>query len=427
MRVALFIILPYPSHYHASYGLAREYQRRGYRIVFTGRAQHRDSVESQGYEFRCLTYTIGYQIGTLKGFATSLLISLLNRKDVAKRYREWYGSIMEVRQLCAHYRPERIFIDAHLGHYYLYLFKYRASVTMISTKLLTRRSPGLPPLNSFHVPQDTVWSRVFSEWLWMKYVGRVMLRDVVRRVAFLGRDERYFQRRLCRKLGLRWNAVFERQNAFFLGLKNVPTIVLGDERLEFARKKRFPQVTYQHWPIQRNEDTYWSDQYRTVREKIQILKSQAGYQVIYCSFGTLSGLNRKKVLDFLPKLIAAVREESVILMIATGGLRLDLEISNGRVFLLPQVPQLDMLSLSDLMIAHGGHNSIKECLQAEVPMLVYPLNLKIDQPGNAVRVYRAGYGMFGKMGKDSSTEIRRKIKCCLRMKENRRLTTKNAI
>ena len=417
MRTVLFIIMPYPSHYHASYGLAQEYKNKGFQVVFTGSSHLKNHIEQQGYEFCAMSYVPNHQIRTIKGFVSSFLISLLDKKDVVKRYWKWYNRVTEVRKLCEHYCPEQLFIDAHLDHYYLYLFDYQACTTIISTKLSTRKSPGLPPLNSFHVPKDTVWSRWFSEWLWVNYFGSIVLRNFIKRVAFLNRDERYFRRRLCRKLGLRWNDVFERQNTFFLGLKNVPTIILGDERLEFARKKRFPQVTYRHWPIQRNETAYWSDQYQTTRERIQTLKNQADYRVLYCSFGSLGGLDRRRVISFLPKLIAAVRGENIVLVIATGGMNHNLDISSDTVFVLPRVPQLDILSLSDMMITHGGHNSVKECLQAGVPMLVYPLNLKIDQPGNAVRVYAAGYGVFGKMDQDSSKEILDKVHGVLAMKK----------
>ena len=152
MQVALFIILPYPSHYHASYGLAREYQQLGFRVIFTGYPHLKDHVEQQGYEFCSMAYTTEYQVRTVKGFVSSLLISLLNRKDLTKRYREWYRSVVEVRKLCADYQPERLFIDAHLGHYYLYLFEYRSRIALLSTKLSTQsqgrptrqRAKGLP-------------------------------------------------------------------------------------------------------------------------------------------------------------------------------------------------------------------------------------------------------------------------------------------
>ena len=427
MKTALFIILPYPSHYHASFGLAQELQQQGFRVIFTGYPHLKNLVEQQGYEFRSMSYTLEHQVRSVKGFVSSFLISLLDKKAVAKRYREWYRSVVEVRSLCAYYRPDQLLIDAHLGHYYLYLFDYQKYITILSTKLSTRKSSGLPPLNSFHIPKNTIWSRFLCEFLWFEYVNIVALQNLIKRIAFLGKEENYFQRRLCKKHGLRWKDIFEKQNTFFVGLKNAPTIILGSEQLEFTRKKRFPEVTYRHWPIQRNEATYWSDQYQTVRESIQTLKNQTDYRVVYCSFGTLSGLNRKQVIAFLPKLIAAVRGDNIMLVIATGGMNHNLDSSSDTVFVLPQVPQLDMLSLSDLMITHGGHNSVKECLQASVPMLVYPLNLKVDQPGNAVRVYKAGYGLFGRIHRDSSVDIRRKMNVVLEMKKDKQSVMNNAL
>ena len=417
MKTVLFIILPYPSHYNASFGLARDYQSRGFQVVFTGYAHLQDHVEQQGYAFCSMHYTTEYQVRSLKNLVSSFLISLLERKDVAKRYREWYGSVVEVRKLCEHYHPEQILIDAHLSHYYLYLFDYRKMITMLSTKLSTKKSPGLPPLNSFYVPNDTRLSHLICEYLWIKYTTGIGFKNLKKKIAFLSKDEVYFQKRLCKQYHLCWHDVFEQQNTFFIGLKNVPTVILGSEALDFPRKRPSPYESYKLLPIQRNEEASFSDQYRIVREKLQTLKDQANASVIYCSFGTLSRLNSKSVSNFIRKLVVAIQQQNVALVIATGGLPLRLDAGGERLFVLKQVPQLDMLSLSDMMITHGGHNSIKECLQAQVPMLIYPLNLKVDQPGNAVRVYAAGYGLFGKMDQDSSKEMLNKVHGVLAMKK----------
>jgi zeaxanthin glucosyltransferase len=49
----------------------------------------------------------------------------------------------------------------------------------------------------------------------------------------------------------------------------------------------------------------------------------------------------------------------------------------------PWIPQLTLLRHAAVMVHHGGLNSIMECVQREVPMVILPCAR--DQPGNAVR------------------------------------------
>lgn len=419
MKTVLFIILPYPSHYNACFGLAHELKKRAYRVVFTGYPHLQSHVEQQGFEFCRINYTTEYSVKTFKNFISHLFLATLDQKDVVKRYRFWYRSVIEIRKVYMEYRPEKIFIDAHLSHYYLYLYKYRNSITILSTKLSTKKSPGLPPLNSFYVPKDTAFSRTICALLWKRHTIKTEIRQWISKVAFLGRDEVYFQKRLCKKYGLLWQDVFEKQNIAFIGLKNVPTIILGTEALEFAQRKKLPHEQYINFPIERNEAKYFSDEYERVKATILALKLNANCRIIYCSFGTVINSDYKKVTPFIQKLIdMVVPHDNLILVTSTASLHLDISLKSGHIFILKQVPQLDMLRNCDMMITHGGHNSIKECLQARVPMLVYPLNKKVDQPGNAVRVYVNGYGLFGKIDKDIPEVIYDKINRVLSIKED---------
>lgn len=419
MRTVLFIILPFPSHCNACFSLAQEFRNHRFRIIFTGEPYLKEHIEKQGYVFCSMKYTSEYNVQTIGGFVAFFLRSLLDKRDVKERYRVWYESVFEIRKICKQYLPEHIFIDAHLGHYYLYLLKYKQSITILSTELSTKKSFGLPPLNSFYIPKSTALSKAYCEILWTKYIIATELRRLKNKMAFLGRDELSFQDRLCQKHKVQWNSIFERWNTFFIGLKEAPTIILGSKMLEFPTKELFPNEEYLQLPIWRNEDDWFTPRYEKTRKRIRNLRNSIGCAVIYCAFGTLSYNNIQIVSSFITRLITAVaNRKDLVLVISTGGAKLSLKAYSDNVFLLERVPQLDILSYSTMMITHGGHNSIKECLQAKVPMLVYPLNTKIDQPGNAVRVYINGYGLFGKINKDTSKEILRKIDQVLLTRNN---------
>jgi MGT family glycosyltransferase len=61
------------------------------------------------------------------------------------------------------------------------------------------------------------------------------------------------------------------------------------------------------------------------------------------------------------------------------------------VHIFRRVPQVPLLSLVDLVITHGGNNTVQECLSAGRPMVVIPFGG--DQIANARRVERLGAGV----------------------------------
>jgi MGT family glycosyltransferase len=67
------------------------------------------------------------------------------------------------------------------------------------------------------------------------------------------------------------------------------------------------------------------------------------------------------------------------------------------------VPQLAVLSRSQIMITHAGIGSVKECIMMTVPMLLFPLMR--DQFECASRVSQRGLGIVGNLATVSHTEV----------------------
>lgn len=76
----------------------------------------------------------------------------------------------------------------------------------------------------------------------------------------------------------------------------------------------------------------------------------------------------------------------------------------ANVLVVPRVPQLALLPLVDLVVAHGGHNTVCEALGAGVPLVLAAV--RDDQPFVADQVVRAGAGIRVKFHRVGAPELR---------------------
>lgn len=108
---------------------------------------------------------------------------------------------------------------------------------------------------------------------------------------------------------------------------------------------------------------------------------------IYASLGSFfSGRS-----DILRMLVSAFRDQDVELVLATGITpRSELGAIPDNWILSDYLPQPALIPTSDLVITHGGNNTVTEALTAGVPMLVGPLST--DQFSAAADIESAGLG-----------------------------------
>ncbi|KAI8989210.1 UDP-Glycosyltransferase/glycogen phosphorylase [Trametes punicea] len=120
------------------------------------------------------------------------------------------------------------------------------------------------------------------------------------------------------------------------------------------------------------------------------LKTRGEKSIIYVSFGSLWW-----PLD-LPKLVAALQvfvEQKIPFIIALSSPVANLPDDfvqklkeNSDVYLGDWLPQQAILDHPALgwCLTHGGHNTVLECINSGVPMIVWPIT--VDQPPNAVHL-----------------------------------------
>ena len=124
------------------------------------------------------------------------------------------------------------------------------------------------------------------------------------------------------------------------------------------------------------------------REKQEFDFMKKNRPVIYISLGTIV----KGAASFFKMCIEAFEHEDVDVIISTGN-RFNLNKLKHvpeNIHLYPQVPQLQVLKMSDVFVSHGGMNSISEAFVYSVPLVVIPFSS--DQPINAECVEKMGAG-----------------------------------
>lgn len=117
------------------------------------------------------------------------------------------------------------------------------------------------------------------------------------------------------------------------------------------------------------------------------LEQMSGRPVILVSIGTTFDHTYKK--EFFSKVIEAFEQEKLTVVVVSDPSLFDKWPDNFIVQ--QQVPQLELLSYLDLVVCHGGHNTVCETLTNGLPMVVIPI--AYDQSHVAGRVVRTGAGL----------------------------------
>ena len=412
MKTVLFLLLPIPSHYYPTFGIARLLQQRGYRIIYMGKPQLQEVVEREGFNFEVLVYAEEFVIRRLKVAVGLFLKSRLDASYTRDRYREFLLKNRLFEQAIVRLKPHIVFLDDTLGLYYP-IIAGKAAVVQLSTKLSPRKQAGVPPLNCFWEPWNSYTADWIVKWYWFWHIQKRRLKNQIQWFVFNGRHDSYFQQKYDRKRSARWADVRDEKASLYDGLKNVPAIVLAPIELEFAWTKPHMHEVYMALPTIRNEQTRFSGSYEDILTKLLNLQNSHNIKIIYVSLGSLSHCKPTIARRFLINVITALRGMvDIQVIISTGDIELGPIFTSTNIHLLPTIPQLHLLPFCDLMITHGGLGTIKECLEAGVPMLIYPLNKRIDQPGNSARVVSRQFGLRGRI-KDSPMSIQQKVKILL--------------
>lgn len=107
--------------------------------------------------------------------------------------------------------------------------------------------------------------------------------------------------------------------------------------------------------------------------------------LVYFSLGSLGGAD----VDLMNRIIGVLAKLPIRVIVSKGPRHDEIELAEN-MFGAEFLPQTTILPLVDLVITHGGNNTVTESLHFGKPMVLLPLFW--DQYDNAQRVHEKGFG-----------------------------------
>ncbi|RKN76904.1 glycosyltransferase [Ulvibacterium marinum] len=404
----LFVIQPFLSHYYPVFGLAHTYAGHGEKVIFTATAPLIKTVQDEGFECKEFEYLSEYIIKNYKSFLGLFLKSLISKTYYLERKDEFENAFRRTQELIKEYKPTHVYIDQSMSEYYFFFRPFVPNITIVHTKVYSGKTRGIPPMTSSFIPRTGILSKMKISYLWFKELFKQRFREMILKIAFLGKDETFLWKEHCKKYGMDWKKQVDLKHSLNRGIKSVENLILLPNELEFPTFKLPKHVHFFEKVSSKNESAYYTSDYLDLKREYLL---GTNFKVIYMAFGTLA--QGPKVTNFFNSVISIVEELSgTILIISKGNHTMELKNADN-VFTFDYLPQQDVLSHTNLFITHGGLGSVKEAFHHNVPMLVVPMNKFIDQNGNAARVKANGLGDSLDIDKYSETEVKEKIKMLL--------------
>lgn len=394
MEKVIFLVYHGMGHLNACLGLARSLKSQ-FQVTLACDSFFENYVKAQGFYFHGLNsvpFGLGFEKWKVNNLKRSFrLVHELKYRKEDELYRLRYQDLMKLLHF---WKPNYVLIDSLQSTDFIVIFnelkRRRIKVAFIQTMLSTVIAKGYPELNNPYNPQRPMAVRNFqkkAEWQWK-------LTSLLAKIKYLGYDNQFLVKRNFKRNNLPVRYYSKKRSVAGRAFNHVPELILAPEEFEYENYNRQSYQFHVGFALDNQRTEISDSRYLEVLEKIQRNVTECNHFLIYCSFGTVRPTTVKPLKTLLSKIVTLVSQKNRFSLIISSSVFNEFE--NGtNIFVLGAVPQVDLLNYVNIFITHGGLNSIKESINAEVPMIVYPVDTNHDQVGNAARVSYHGLGMMG--------------------------------
>jgi zeaxanthin glucosyltransferase len=429
MGVIIFKASPIASHYNATFKIGHALKNEyGHEVIYIGNDSFSDNVEANGFRYISIgpSYKKMPSLGIMaiwphtsmekgKSFLAKLLIRLAHKRSTYRSIKNRIQAINEeeIERFFQSIKPDLVLLDTFYFYEVPFLYKYNIPFAIYQTKFSTIKETGLPPLTSRHVPTESKLNQIYCEFLWLLTYQASFFRKLISKMISVNGDDYSEFSASLKKMSFPRNDI-KLKRIFNPGFTNYWEFILSPLDFDFKRKKNPFQIAMGPCVDMTRKETDFDYRFLGFKKKNLVSIKRDNKKIVYCSLGSIPDTHSKYCLNFYRNLVSCAKKNKNLVLVLAVGLQhsepdfLGLEAINN-IFIFQKVPQLDILKYCDLMITHGGMQSLTECIYSEVPMIVYPLNSRWDQNGNSSRVVYHKIGLRGNLRWDSERRIARKI------------------
>lgn len=405
MQRVVFIVYHGMGHFNACFKMARILQR-DYEVHFAGVEFFKRYVSAQGFPYhplKSVPFGMGFEywVNSLKKKKNIFLSSLRDRyRDTLYFHRE-----QELHALLDALSPAAVLIDAFQVSDFIVLYPYLKDkpikLALVHITLPTVIHWNCPPINTLLLPSQKTMSKISAAW----FLFIRILKSMATKIKYFGPDNSYIINRR-RKNNNVPDRYFSRKAALVEPvLQHITEFIFSTREFDFKENMVSPFQHYVGYMVDKNRINIADEKYLHFIPAFKERLSTHKRPVIYCSFGTVKSKQRLSVERFIKRLIQVCAKNDYTLIVSGGGQAMDIKHASPDIYFFQNVPQPEVLSVSDVFITHGGLNSVKEAILAEVPMLVYIVNSYQDQKGNSSRILFHQIGLRGNLKNDTDQDI----------------------
>ena len=316
------------------------------------------------------------------------------------------GFVDSVRGLA----PDLVVVNGEMHEHVIAASSAGVPVALMNSFVSIWRHPGIPPPHHLAAP-GVGWkgSRPGAALLWLALRLRKRARRVAQALRRAGCDRVSVLRQLSRERGFDFDGQTDAGHWLIpFTYRRMP--VLSLHALEFEFPHRPPAHVHYVGPMvlgSRVDRPVAADAQAAFDAIVARRRSSGERRLIVAAFGSVLSAD----LAFLRRLVHATSERPQWDMVIGLSDRIPpsaLDPLPAGVHVFPWVPQVQLLAHADVMVTHGGINTIDECVLNGVPVLVY-CGFETDMGGTTARVVHHGIGIAGDPVRDTAAEIRSRL------------------
>jgi len=404
-------ILPAMGHFNPLVKLVHMLQSAGHEIIFIDQG-----LKAEIARFGFQSFSTGFELSPVllnRGEITfRKFFRYLFSKTDEKLIIELENRFQKFKECLEEISPDIVLLDEQNMLKAVFYEICTIPVISIETKPEPCRNRNVPPFTSTYIPSDTSISKWVCSLLWLNKILKNKFRLKMIRYRSGGVDNYTLTRRIASSYGIDWRKRLCLNRGCGIGIKNIPRLNISAAAFDFPKNNS--KNTFYVGPLTdiNRDNQSNTPRYDVLFKNLVNFKKKANGSVIYCSLGSYSVMHMKRLRCFFLKMAEVARKQPDDVFILSTGEYFDvgdLYPVPDNMYVFDYLPQVNLLGICDIMITHGGMNSITECVLYEIPILVYPVSPDWDQPGNGARTIYHKIGLMGSISKDSVKGIRKKL------------------